>query len=97
MPDKKNGATMEKDRPRTTTKEGVGPGAKGELRQEREEKGRGYYFNECQYGSFCRCLPLPEGADGSKAAATFKNGVLEITMPAPSIKESRPRRLEIKE
>jgi HSP20 family protein len=40
-------------------------------------------------------IPLPEGAITEQAKATFKDGVLEITMPAPP--ESKGRRLEIHE
>lgn len=44
-------------------------------------------------GSFCRVIPLPEGAITENAKATFRDGVLEITMPAPPA--ARGRRLEI--
>lgn len=67
----------------------------GERRHEREEEREGYYRSERAYGSFCRVIPLPEGALTDQAKATFKDGVLEITMPAPPA--SRGRRLEIAE
>jgi HSP20 family protein len=38
-------------------------------------------------------IPLPDGAITDQAKATFKDGVLEITMPAPPA--SKGRRLEI--
>jgi HSP20 family protein len=31
--------------------------------------------------SFCRCLELPEGVNSHDAHATFREGVLEVTMP----------------
>jgi HSP20 family protein len=31
--------------------------------------------------SFCRCLELPEGVNPSETHATFRDGVLEVTMP----------------
>jgi hypothetical protein len=40
---------------------------------------------------------LPQGAISDQAKANFKNGVLEITMPAPSEQVTRGRRLEISE
>ena len=40
--------------------------------------------------------PLPEGALTEKAGATFTNGVLEVTMPAPTA-EPTTRKLEGKE
>jgi HSP20 family protein len=55
----------------------------GERRQEREEKRKGLYRSERTYGRFYREVPLPEGIDPEQAQASFKNGVLEVTMPAP--------------
>jgi HSP20 family protein len=67
----------------------------GERRHEREEEREGYYRSERGYGSFCRVIRLPEGAISDQAKASFKDGVLEITMPAPPA--SKGRRLEIAE
>ena len=67
----------------------------GERKREHEEEREGYYRTERSYGSFCRVIPLPEGAIAEQAKATFRDGVLEITMPAPPA--SRGRRLEIAE
>ena len=68
----------------------------GERKEEKEEKREGYYRSERSYGSFYRELPLPEGAKTEDAAATFHNGVLEITMPVPKV-ETSTRKIEIKE
>lgn len=70
---------------------------KGERRFEHEEERDGVYATERSYGSFCRVIPLPPGAIVDSAKATFHNGVLEITMEAPSADVRRGRRLEIKE
>jgi HSP20 family protein len=69
----------------------------GERRSEHEEEREGVYRSERSYGSFCRVVPLPEGAITDQAKATFNNGVLEITMPAPPEQVTRGRRLEISE
>lgn len=66
----------------------------GERRQEKEEKGEGFYRSERKYGSFYRDIPLPKGADADHAKANFKNGVLEITMPVPP-KPVGGKRIEI--
>ena len=42
-------------------------------------------------------IALPEGAITDQAKATFRDGVLEITMPAPPEHVTRGRRLEITE
>ncbi|HEU4710067.1 MAG TPA: Hsp20/alpha crystallin family protein [Pyrinomonadaceae bacterium] len=68
----------------------------GERKAEKEEKREGFYRSERTYGSFYRQIPLPEGAKTENAAATFNNGVLEITIPAPKV-EPAIRKLEIKE
>jgi HSP20 family protein len=68
---------------------------RGERRSEREEEEEGYYRTERSYGSFYRTIPLADGVDTEKAEATFRNGVLEITMPAPERAERR--QLEIRE
>lgn len=54
---------------------------KGEKSEETEDKKRDYYRKERSYGSFQRVVPLPEEIDTEKAEASFKNGVLNITLP----------------
>jgi HSP20 family protein len=76
------------------TKEAVS--IRGERRQEHEDRREGYYHSERSYGSFVRAIPLPEGADIDKADASFRDGVLEITVPAPRREANRGRRLEVK-
>jgi HSP20 family protein len=68
----------------------------GERRQEQESDREGVYRSERTYGSFYRTIPLPEGAITEQAKATFRDGVLEISVPAPH-QATRGRRLEIKE
>jgi HSP20 family protein len=67
----------------------------GERKRENEEEREGFYRSERSYGSFCRVIPLPEGAMTEQAKALFRDGVLEVTMPAPPA--SKGRRLEIGE
>ena len=69
----------------------------GERRREHEEERGGVYRSERSYGSFYRVIPLPDGAIPDQAKATFKDGVLEIRMPAPPDQVTRGRRLDIKE
>ena len=69
---------------------------RGERRQEKEENDEGYYLTERSYGSFYREIPLPAGVNGDEASASFQNGVLQITMPAPA-RQTGSRRIEIGE
>ena len=54
---------------------------KGEKRAEKESKERGYYRSERSYGTFTRTIPLPCAVEEEKVAATFKKGVLTVTLP----------------
>ena len=67
----------------------------GERRSQQEERREGFYHSERRYGKFYRRLPLPEGVTAQEANATFRDGVLEITMEAPKQKDSKPRRVPI--
>lgn len=67
----------------------------GERKRERDEDREGSYRSERSYGSFCEVIRLPEGTITEQAKATFRNGVLEITMPAPPEHARQGRRLEI--
>ena len=67
----------------------------GERHREHEEEHGGVYRSERSYGSFYREIPVPDGAITDQAKAIFKDGVLEITMPAPPEQVTQGRRLEI--
>lgn len=67
----------------------------GERRGEKEENREGFYRSERSYGKFSRQIPLPDGVNVQNANATFRNGVLEITMEAPRRSEAKKRRLSI--
>jgi HSP20 family protein len=68
----------------------------GQRRQEQTSREQGYYRSERSYGSFYRTIPLPEGVDPTSASATFRDGVLEISLQAPQ-KRAGSRSLEIKD
>jgi len=70
---------------------------RGERRYDHEEDRDGVFRSERSYGSFCRVVPLPQGAIADSAKATFNNGVLEVVVQAPSFDVRRGRRVEIKE
>jgi HSP20 family protein len=61
---------------------------KGEKKLEQEEKEEHYYRAERTYGAFARAIRLPAPVDGSKVAATFKNGLLTVTLPKAAAAKS---------
>ena len=53
----------------------------GERKFEKEEKDKKYHRIERSYGNFFWSFTLPEGAEGGKVSAQFKDGVLEVRLP----------------
>ncbi len=54
---------------------------KGERKDKKEIKKENYFRREISYGAFERRMTLPEGVETDKVKASFKNGVVEISMP----------------
>lgn len=69
---------------------------KGEKREEREQKEKGYFMSERHFGSFERTLRLPHGIDDSKIDARFENGVLTVTLPKTPEAATVPKKIFIK-
>ncbi len=67
-----------------------------EKEEKKEEKGCSYIRQEISEGYFQRTLALPETADCDKAEASFKNGVLTISVPKKPEAIQKPRKLQIK-
>ena len=66
----------------------------GERKFEKEEKNKKYHRVERAYGNFLRSFALPDGADGSKVAAEFKEGVLKVHLPKGEL--AKPKTVEVK-
>ncbi len=54
---------------------------KGERKNEKEVKKDDYLRREISYGAFERRMSLPEGTAADQVKASFKNGVIQITVP----------------
>jgi HSP20 family protein len=54
-----------------------------ERREEEKTEAEGYLRHELRCGSFTRTLPLPDGVAETDIKADYKNGILEIRVPAP--------------
>ncbi len=59
---------------------GEGVIIRGERHGRTEEKKNGYYRSERTYGSFYRYVPFPAGTIAEHGDATYKDGVLEVTL-----------------
>ena len=70
---------------------------KGERKHEKETKEENYSYREINYGAFERHFALPEGVKADELKAQFTNGILEITVPMPTISKARKIEIETKE
>lgn len=68
---------------------------KGEKREEHEENKRDFHHSELRYGMFQRAIQLPADIDADKAKASFKKGVLRITLPKTAEAQSNRRRIPV--
>ena len=66
---------------------------KGEKRREKEEKDEHYYRRERSWGAFARSIRLPAPVVGEKVTATFKNGLLTVTLP--KAEEAKPKHIDV--
>ena len=67
---------------------------KGSLRDDRKEK-LNVYSRERAEGEFRRVVSLPDDADPDRVNATYRNGILHISIQKREA--SRPRRIEVKD
>jgi len=66
---------------------------RGHKEQKIEEKEKDYYCKEISRGSFERSVRLPCAVLSEQTKASYKNGILKVTMPLK--KEGEHKRIEI--
>ncbi|WP_095204460.1 Hsp20/alpha crystallin family protein [Mesorhizobium carmichaelinearum] len=66
---------------------------RGEKKSETEDRDR--QFSERYYGRFERRLALGRDVEQDKVAATFKNGVLDVTLPKNAKAQANAKRIAI--
>lgn len=73
-------------------------GARSGKKEEHGKKGGvSYLRNEISSAAFERSISLPARADGEKAAATLRNGLLAVTMPKKaSVAQDGAKKMEIR-
>ena len=67
---------------------------RGEKKSNHEEKNENFHRIERRYGAFSRSFELPADVDANKVKATYKDGVLKISLP--KTKEQSVKKIEIK-
>lgn len=69
---------------------------KGEKREETEKKEKDYFLQERSFGSFERSFEVPDSVEVDKIAASFKKGVLTLTLPKKAEAQKPAKKIEVK-
>ena len=67
----------------------------GEKKFEEKIEKKDFYRLERSSGSFSRTLRLPAGVQTDKAKASFKNGVLEVTLPKTAQAKEKVKKIKV--
>ncbi len=67
----------------------------GERKMEKEEKGKTYHRVEMNYGKFERTIRFPTEVVPDKAKASYKDGILTITVPKSEKAKGKEIEIEI--
>ncbi|UCG31535.1 MAG: Hsp20/alpha crystallin family protein [candidate division WOR-3 bacterium] len=65
----------------------------GERTRENEKKDKTFHRIERCYGQFRRMIRLPATVDAEKVKATYKDGVLHVTLPKPE--SLKPKQIDV--
>jgi HSP20 family protein len=68
----------------------------GEKKTEKQEKSHNFHRMERSYGSFTRQVALPVDVDENAVSATFKNGLLNVTLPKKQPSLTQGKRITVK-
>jgi len=69
---------------------------RGEKNEQEEDKGKNYYRLERSYGAFQRSFSLPCEIDENKVDASFKHGLLNISLPKTEAARKRIKKIQVK-
>ena len=68
----------------------------GKKSEEKEVKRENYYRKEIRSGGFSRSFTLPARVYKGKVKATYKDGVLQLTLPKAPEEKEKEIKIEIK-
>lgn len=69
--------------------------ASREMREDTESDGGEYLHRERRHESVRRTLRLPEDVTADDATATYRNGVITVTLPKVSVDADDSRRIDV--
>lgn len=67
----------------------------GEKKSEHKDEGKDFYRSEISYGKFYRTIPLNDEVDENKVEASYKDGVLKVTLPKKEGVLNKARKISI--
>jgi len=65
------------------------------IHAERTDKTEGKHRSEFRYGSFSRMLALPAGADEDAVTATYRDGILTVTVAMKAEEKAAAKKIEV--
>lgn len=68
---------------------------KGEKEEAKEEKKKDYHLSERRYGSFQRSFSIPDGVNADKIEASFKKGILTVTLPKSIEAQKKEKKIAV--
>ena len=69
---------------------------KGQKEEDKVEKKEDFHLRERRFGSFSRSVRVPDMVDADKIEASFKNGVLKVTLPKKPEAQKPVKKIEVK-
>ncbi len=67
---------------------------KGKRPSDELKEGEAWHRHEIRHGEFSKSIQLPFNVDANKVNASYKNGVLQVSLP--QLETEKPRKIEIK-
>lgn len=68
---------------------------KGEKSTSKKDEGKNYMMREISYGNYERRITLPDSVDANNAKASFKKGMLWVTIPKKAACVQKPQVLAV--
>jgi HSP20 family protein len=66
-----------------------------ERRKDERTETEGRVRSEFRYGSFARAVSLPKGTDAAKVTATYRDGILDVSVPMPDLVTATAQKVAI--